>query len=131
MHTLRLFLDFIRAYLDDPETSSNCYPIYFAVKNSRRDFVNLMVPTPKTFEGEAYSSTSFSLLKTAVQNGDIEMVKLLLKYSEEKEVDICPDCSYLNTANPDNLTWVNETLLEVATRLGHQEIVNLLAAAYE
>ena len=127
---LQLFLNFIQAYLDDEETSYNCYPIYFAVKNRCRDFVNLMVPTPKIFEGEAASFTSLSLMKTAVQNGDIEMVKLLMKYSEEKKVNIRPDCSHLDTANPDNLAWVNENLLDVATRLGHQEIVDLLNDVY-
>ena len=122
---LALFLDFIQAYLDDDKTHHWTYPIDFAVQEKRIDFVNLMVPTPINFE-ECFEDggPDISLMRTAVLNGDIEMVKLLMKYSKEK-------CIKVNVSYFDYDRLVSESLQEVAIRLGHHKVAQFLKVVNE
>ena len=116
---LALFIDFIQAYLDDKRTCDWIDPIHFAVKNKRTDFMNLMVPTPMNFTNGAEHFGGVSYLHMAVHNDDIEMLKLLMKYSKEKNVDLEIQVSW----GPG---FPCETILEVAARLGRHNMVQLI-----
>ena len=127
---LALFLDFIQAYLDADDfqrESGNDFVsgvdlvtnplIEFAIVKKRIDFVNLMIPTPLHFDDfyeDPFIWTQATSFRNAVKIGDIEMVKLLMKYSREKHVNI------------NARRFTNESTLELATRLGHYHIAQLL-----
>ena len=121
---LALFLDFIQAYLDDENTPFWIYPIDFAVKNKRTDFVNLMVPAPMLFTDltmmEVFADYGTGRMHQAVANNDIEMVKLLMKYSQEKEVHLNSYSRHWNQMN------IDENPFEMATRLEHYKIAQLI-----
>ena len=126
---LALFLDFTQAYLDEEET---LYleedTLQWAVMHKRTDFVNLMIPTPLLFdmpeEYEPYERNPYHqwLMPLAISTGNIEMVKLLLKYSEEKRVNLEPwNCEM----------GEKEDIVEIATRLGHYKIAQLIQGVLE
>ena len=137
---LALFLEFIQAYLQSDygdmlyHDLTNPF-IDFAIVEKRIDFVNLMIPTPLYFdnyyEGEGGKNNFFEIhknratsLENAVTSGDIEMVKLLLRYSSEKHVNL--DINHYNTS-----TRLFEKLPILATRLGYHNIAQLLVDVYD
>ena len=123
---LTLFLDFIKAYLDNQRTHHWTSPLQFAVQKNRIDFVNLMIAAPLPLEDLDLNGHigGIWLMPMAVRNDDIEMVKLLLKFSEEKDVNL--DVSSYNLE-----TGVSENILGLATRLGHFKIAQLIQDVFE
>ena len=123
---LALFLDFIKAYLDNQRTHHWTSPLQFAVQKNRIDFVNLMIAAPLPLEDLDLNGHigGIWLMPMAVRNDDIEMVKLLLKFSEEKDVNL--DVSSYNLE-----TGVSENILGLATRLGHFKIAKLIQDVFE
>ena len=123
---LTLFLDFIKAYLDDEHTHHWISPIQFAVLAKRIDFVNLMISAPLPLE-DLYlyemGIGGIELMPFAIRNNDIEMVKLLLKFSEEKDVNLDVTCY--------NREGVSEDILGLATSLGHFKIAQLIQGVLE
>ena len=123
---LALLLEFIQAYSDDEKTHHWTGPIDFAVQEKRIDFVHLMVPVPIDFEpdfgdppGEPRWGPNISLIRDAVYNGDIEMVKILFKYSVEKKVTPIPI-----------MFGRDRSLPKLATRKGYHKIAQLIEDIY-
>ena len=124
---LTLFLEFIQAYLDDEKTHHWTSPIQFAVQEKRIDFVNLMIPVPLPLEDLELKNSigGIWLMPKAIRNDDIEMVKLLLKYSEEKDVNLHVYRFNVETGRDENI------ILGLAARLGHHKIAQLIQDVFE
>ena len=124
---LTLFLEFIQAYLDDEKTHHWTSPIQFAVQEKRIDFVNLMIPVPLPLEDLELKNSigGIWLMPKAIRNDDIEMVKLLLKYSEEKDVNLYVYRFNVETGRDENI------ILGLAARLGHHKIAQLIQDVFE
>ena len=118
---LSLLIDFIQIYIEDNASWEVTSPfatfVTFAVCHIKRiDFVMLLIPVLEVFESaNVRKYSNFSLLHSAVCTNHIEMVKLLMKHSQEKNLDIYHKTRY--NIDDDLEFWEKETILELATRL--------------
>ena len=84
-----------------------------------------MVPTPDVFmEDFYYEVSNFSLISDALRNNDIEMVKLLMKYSKEKNVSL-----HIQTWTHDFERNLNAP--ELALELGFVKMAQLFQDVYD
>ena len=127
---LSLLIDSIQSYIGDNATWEVTSPLVFAVCHKKIDFVKLLIPVLEVFESaNVRKYSNFSLLHSAVCTNDIEMVKLLMKYSQEKNLDIYHKTRY--NIDDDLDYWEKETILELALRLRFYKIAQLIQNVYE
>ena len=129
INDLSLLIDFLTKYSQDKASWDFTSPLVFAVCHKKIEFVKLLIPILPDFESSNVRKYSnFSLLHSAICTNDIQMVKLLLKYSKEKNLDIYHKTRY----NIDDDLDFNEkeTILELAIRLRFHEIAQLIEDVY-
>ena len=127
---LSILIDSIQSYIGDNATWEVTSPLVFAVCHKKIDFVKLLIPVLEVFESaNVRKYSNFSLLHSAVCTNDIEMVKLLMKYSQEKNLDIYHKTRY--NIDDDLDFWEKETILALALRVRFHEIAQLIQNVYD
>ena len=98
----------------------------FMIDKNRPDYLNLLMRFNNNWS-ELIELCGFSILHYAVEQNKIELVKLLLKYSEEQELDI-----YQEMPNYRIIEFhEHENILELAKRLQHSELTELIQNVYD
>ena len=75
----------------------NWCPLHWAVHEGNFEFVEIMIRTPfdfntlrfdRFFLGDPNLKCSYNVLHKAAMNGNMEIIKLILKFADEKKIDI-------------------------------------------